>query len=75
MKTTYSLAQHVPSGDLYAVLSRDELPCATCGPLHYSDVQHYGDLEMLDYSTEDIESGWWDEQDWTAATATTPPRQ
>ena len=67
METTYTLARHIPSGDVYAVLARDELPMATCGPLYYADA--LGDLSQLDYTDEDIESGWWDEQEWAAESA------
>lgn len=63
--TTYHLKRHVPSGEVYAIrLADNERLTGTCGPLHHSEVSHYGDLEMLEYSMEDVESGWWGDQEW-----------
>lgn len=66
--TTYTLYQHHTSGELYSLKSVRGEAYASCGPLHPRDVQHYGDLEMLEYDIEDVDSGWWDEQGWREVT-------
>ena len=65
---TYTLMQHHTSGELYGLKAVGGEPYAACGPLHPRDVQHYGDLEMLEYDVEDVASGWWAEQGWREVT-------